>query len=161
MCFWNYRLSKTLLDLSLRSAVSEHPSRLNMLKGPKLLWNLHESTFNIFIHHSEGKWFGKYVSYWSLKWEACLLTHGLPITSILFRIVVISRSLFKFKYRKTEKYFVSFLFHLWNLHQILNIFKKKDDRHSWCIFQITDCQRLGYTTHYKVLFQNILRQSTC
>ena len=36
MCFSNYRLSKTLLDLSLKSAVSEHPSRLNMLKGPKL-----------------------------------------------------------------------------------------------------------------------------
>ena len=60
-----------------------------------------------------------------MKWYGCLLTHGLPITSILFRIVVISRSLFIFKYLKNENYFVSFFFHLWNLHQILNIFKKK------------------------------------
>ena len=62
---------------------------------------------------------------WSLKSEGCLLTHGLPITSIQFRIVRICRSLFKCSYLKNKKHFLSFLFHLWNLHQILNIFKKK------------------------------------
>ena len=54
-----------------------------------------------------------------------LLTHGLPITSILFRIVRICRSLFKSSYLKNKKLFLGFLFHLWNLHQILKIFKKK------------------------------------
>ena len=37
--------------------------KVNMLKGPKHLWNLHESTFIIFLHHSEGKSFGKYLPY--------------------------------------------------------------------------------------------------
>ena len=52
-------------------------------------------------------------------------THGLPITSILFRIVNICRSVFKCNYLKNKKHLLGFLFHLWNLHQILNIFKKK------------------------------------
>ena len=54
-----------------------------------------------------------------------MLTHGLPITSILFRIVRICRSLFKSSYLKNKKHLHGFLFHLWNLHQISNIFKKK------------------------------------
>ena len=54
-----------------------------------------------------------------------MLRHGLPITSILFRIVRICRSLFKSSYLKNKKYFLAFLFHLWNLHQNWNIFKKK------------------------------------
>ena len=52
-------------------------------------------------------------------------THGLPITSILFRFVRICRSQFKSNYLKDKRYFLDFLFHLWNLHQTLNIFKKK------------------------------------
>ena len=47
------------------------------------------------------------------------------ITSIPFRIVRICRSLFQSIYIKNKKHFLGFLFHLWNLHQILNIFKKK------------------------------------
>ena len=54
-----------------------------------------------------------------------MLRHGLPITSILFRIVRICCSLFKSSYLKNKKHFLAFLFHLWNLHQIWNIFKKK------------------------------------
>ena len=60
-----------------------------------------------------------------MKSWCCLLTHGLPITSILFRIVRICRSLFKSSNLKNKKHFLGFLFHLWNLHEILNIFKKK------------------------------------
>ena len=44
---------------------------------------------------------------------------------MLIRIVRISRSLFKCSYLKNKIHFPSFLLHLWNLHQILNIFKKK------------------------------------
>ena len=54
-----------------------------------------------------------------------MLTHGRPITSILFEIVTISHSLFKCNYLKNKKYFLSFSFPLRNLHQILSIFKKK------------------------------------
>ena len=49
----NYRLSKTLLGHSLKSAVSEHSSTVNMLKGQKHCQNLHKSTFVIFFNHSD------------------------------------------------------------------------------------------------------------
>ena len=55
MYFRNYRLSKTWLDHSLKSAVSEHNSLVNMLKGLKHLGNLHENTFILFLHHFEDK----------------------------------------------------------------------------------------------------------
>ena len=66
------------------------------------------------------------ISPW-LKFEirGFLLTHGLSITSILFRIVRICRSLFKSISLKNKKHFLGFLFHLWNLHQISNILQKK------------------------------------
>ena len=54
MYFRNYRLYKTFLDHSLKSDVSEYPLIVNMLKRPKQYWNLHESTFIIFFHHSDG-----------------------------------------------------------------------------------------------------------
>ena len=47
------------------------------------------------------------------------------MTIILLRIVRICRSLFKRSYLDNEKVFSKFLFLFWNLHQILNIFKKK------------------------------------
>ena len=37
MYFGNYKMSKTCLDYSLKSAVSEDPLTLNMLNGPKQL----------------------------------------------------------------------------------------------------------------------------
>ena len=79
----------------------------------------------MFFHHCEEKEFGKYLPYWSLESQGWLLTHGLPMTSILFRILRICRSLFKSSYIKNKKYFLDFLFHLWNLQQILKIFKEK------------------------------------
>ena len=54
-----------------------------------------------------------------------MLTHGPPITSTLFHIVRICCSLFKSSYLQNKKHFLGVLFHLRNLHQILNIFKKK------------------------------------
>ena len=47
------------------------------------------------------------------------------MTSILFGIVRIWSSLFNYSYHKNKKIFLHFLFHLWNLHQILNIFGKR------------------------------------
>ena len=54
-----------------------------------------------------------------------MLTHGLPLTSILLRVVRIYRSVFKSRYLKNKKPFLGFLFHWWNLNQFLNIFEKK------------------------------------
>ena len=67
MYFPNYRLSNAWVDHSIKSAVSEHPSTVNMLNGTKHYRNLYESTFTIFFHHSEGRRFGKYLPYISLK----------------------------------------------------------------------------------------------
>ena len=49
MYFGNYRLGKTSLDQCLKSTVSERPLTVSMLKGPKYLYNLHDSTFTIFF----------------------------------------------------------------------------------------------------------------
>ena len=43
----------------------------------------------------------------------------------MFRILRICRSLFKCNYLKNEKFFPSFWFHLWNLHQIFKILETK------------------------------------
>ena len=45
--------------------------------------------------------------------------------SILLKIVRICHSQFKCNYLKNEKLFLNFLFHFWNLHQILNILTKE------------------------------------
>ena len=124
MYFRNYKLSKTWFNHSLESAISEPPSTVNVLMGAKNLWNLHRSTFAIFFYHSEGKWLGKDLHDQILKSEGCLLTHWLAMASILFRIARIWSSLFKCNYLKNKKLFLNFLFHLWNLHQILKIFEK-------------------------------------
>ena len=58
-------------------------------------------------------------SYW------CFSIHWHLVTRILFRVVRFCGSLFKCNYLKNEKLLLKFLLHLWNLHQILNIFKQK------------------------------------
>ena len=45
--------------------------------------------------------------------------------SILLGILGICISLVKCKYLKNKKLFLKFLLHLWNIHEILNIFEKK------------------------------------
>ena len=47
------------------------------------------------------------------------------MASILFNIAGICNSQLKSIYLKNENFFLNFLFHFWNLHQILNILKKK------------------------------------
>ena len=94
----------------------------------KLFQTLLKSSWEHFYHIFSSLWGERIwkMSPW-LKFEIIgfLITHGLPITSILFRIVRICHSLFKSSYLKNKKHFLGFLFHLCNLHQILNIFKKK------------------------------------
>ena len=52
-------------------------------------------------------------------------TYWLPMASIMFKVLRICNSQLKFNYLKKEKLFLNFLFHFWNLHQILNILKEK------------------------------------
>ena len=51
MYFLNYGLLKTWLDQRLKSPVSEHPSKSNLVNGSKDRRNSKESSFTIFIDH--------------------------------------------------------------------------------------------------------------
>ena len=53
MCLRNYGLPKACLDQCLKSPVSEHPSKGNMLNAPKHSSNLKDSPFTIFLDHWE------------------------------------------------------------------------------------------------------------
>ena len=54
-----------------------------------------------------------------------LLKHWMTMASMLFKIARICNSQFKCNYLKNEKLFRNFLFHFSNLHQILNLLKKR------------------------------------
>ena len=73
-------------DKFLKSPILEDPSTGNMVNVPKHCWNLHHSTFIIFFDHWQVNWVRKRLSYWHAKSWDCLLTHWLPMKSILFLI---------------------------------------------------------------------------
>ena len=54
MYFRNYGLQKTWLDQCLKSLVSEHPSKTNMVNEPKHCSNFKDTSFTIFIDPCEG-----------------------------------------------------------------------------------------------------------
>ena len=87
--FPKLRTLKTWLDKCLKNPILEDPSKSNMVNVPKHCWNLHHITFIIFIDHCLGNWFGKSFCYWNAKSWDCLLTHWLPMKSILFLIETI------------------------------------------------------------------------
>ena len=80
---------KTWSDKCLKSHIRKDPSTSNMGKFLKHCWNLHHSTFIIFIDHFQLNWVIKSLSYWHAKLCDCLLTHYLPMRSILFLIEAI------------------------------------------------------------------------
>ena len=87
--FPKLRTLKMWLDKWLKNPVPDDPSTSNMVNVPKHCWNLHHSTFIIFIDHCQGNWVGKSLSYWHAKSWDTLLTHRLPIKSSLFLIETI------------------------------------------------------------------------
>ena len=60
-----------------------------------------------------------------MKSKGCLLTHWVPMASILFNIERVSNSRFVCNYMKNETLFRDFLFHFLNLHPILSLLKKR------------------------------------
>ena len=50
---------EAVVNKCLKSPVSEHPVTVNMLMGPKHMWNLHDSTVIIIFHPYEPKLLGK------------------------------------------------------------------------------------------------------
>ena len=55
MYFRNYRISKNWLDHTLKRTLSELLLTFNSFKRPKLLSNLHESTFIVLFYHIDRK----------------------------------------------------------------------------------------------------------
>ena len=109
----------------LKNRVSKDPSTSNMVNGPKHCWNLNDSTFTIFIDRCEENHALKIFCDWYWKSSDCLLTHWLPMTSILFLTEAIYCNIFRCNYLRNEKNFRNFFLHFLNLDSILNIFKKK------------------------------------
>ena len=82
------------------------------------------------------------------------------MASILFLIETIERNQFRYNYLENKKLFLDFCLHFRNLAEILNIFKYKDNCHSWAISEIRDSQKDDYINVEKVPFQGILRKAT-
>ena len=62
---------KMWLNKCLKCPVSEAPSTSNMVNGLKHCWNMHHSTFIIFIDHCQGNWIVKSLSFRHAKsWES-------------------------------------------------------------------------------------------
>ena len=80
------RTPKTWSDKCLKSPLSEDPSKSNMVNVPNHCWNLHHSIFTIFIEHYKVNWVGKILLFEHAKSWDCLLTHWLPMKSILLLI---------------------------------------------------------------------------
>ena len=59
MYFQKYRLQRTWLDKCPKSRVSDDPLTDNMANGSKHYCNLNDSTFTIFINHSESNCIAK------------------------------------------------------------------------------------------------------
>ena len=87
--FPKLRTLKALLHKCLKNLVSEDASSSKMTNVPRHCWNLHDSTFIRFIGHWSEICVRKSLSYWNAKSWDCLLTHWLPMKSILFLIETI------------------------------------------------------------------------
>ena len=107
---------------SFRTSFDSHHVTLGKTKH---LWKMSERNFIIFFQYSEGKWFGKYLRYWSLKSQECLLKHRQSITIILFGTVEFAVPYSNTIILKTKTFCSVFFFHLWNLQKILNKFEKR------------------------------------
>ena len=79
-----------------------------MVNWPKHFSKQNDSTFTIFIDPWEGNSSWKSLSEWYEKYQDCLLTHWLLITSILFLLETVYSKIFRCNYLRKEKHFVNF-----------------------------------------------------
>ena len=88
--FTKLQTPKTYSDKCLKSRGSEDPLTSNMVNVQKHSWNLRHTAFIIFLDNFQGNnWVGKTLSSWYAKSFDCLLTHSMPLISILFLIMTI------------------------------------------------------------------------
>ena len=86
-----------------------------MVNGPKHYRDLHDNTFIMLIDHCEDNWVGTNLSESYGKFQDCLLTHWLPISSILFLIGTISMQSIQMQLSKKKIFFLKFFHHFLNL----------------------------------------------
>ena len=151
--FWNLNEILNILKKKMGliadvfpKCISEHPSIVSRLKGPKHCWNLHDIPFTFL--------------FWSLREKLSGKTSLLVIVEILGHFAETLTADNKYsvhnrenvsqpiqmQFSKKTNIFWQILLHIWHLHKILNILKKKkkDEPHSLCIFETIDSERLGY-----------------
>ena len=66
------------------------------------------------------------------------------MTTIPAAICRVYRKNFKRHYLENIRLFLVFLLHIWTVHEISSIFKKKDEYPSLIISEIIDAERRGY-----------------
>ena len=120
-----YSFGNRLLPKRLEGLASEHHAVINVLTGSKHRWKLQGTTIIVFPREFQVNWVGKKLPYCDPKSEDCLLTHWLPITSILAAICRIFCNNLKRFYLKNGRLFLDFLFHFWNVHKMYNFLKKR------------------------------------
>ena len=64
------------------------------------------------------------------------------MTSILFLKKAIYCNIIRWNFLRNEKYFMNFFLHFLNLDSIFKNFKKNDS-HTWCVFELTDSEKRG------------------
>ena len=78
----------------------------------------------------------------NFKSKNCLLTHWLPMTSILFLIEAFYYNVFRCSYLKNKKLFLNYLC-IFQTYIKFWKFSTKDDPRSLCFSEITDSERCG------------------
>ena len=125
-----------------KSPVWEDPSTSNKVNGSKHCWNLNDNTFTTFIYHCDENSIGKRLSQAYPKSWDIFLTHWLPMTSILFLIDTIYCKIFRCNYLRNKTLFLDVFLNFWKSRFNFDyFFKKKDDRHSWCLFEHSDFEK--------------------
>ena len=115
MDFWTYGLRNTWLVKCLKSPVSEDPSTRNLVNGTKYYSKLDDSTFTTFIDPCEDNSRWKSLSQWHPKSLGYLLTHWLPMTSIVFLKEAIYCNIFRCNYLRKEKIFLNFFYFMFQI----------------------------------------------
>ena len=155
--FPKLRTLKTWLDKCLKSPVSEDPSTSNMVNVRKHYWNLHHSTFIIFLRHWPGNFVRKTLSYyWSLATKLCSKKSLLLTCQILGLLVntlaadekypVLNRDNLAIpiqmqlsqKQKTFSRFFAAFL----KFRLIFKYFEQKHHPHRFCNVKITDSKKL-------------------
>ena len=136
MFFWTYGHQETWLDIWLKIPVPEDRSTSNMINGPKNCSKLNDSTITRFIDTCEGDSGWKRLSGFCVESLDCFLIHWLLVTGILFLIETIYRDIFRFNYLRNEKCLLNFFFAFSKFRFNFEHFRKKDDPHSSCIFNL-------------------------